>query len=200
MPRDQMIEMLWPDEPPAKSQRRFSVALSTARAVLDPEKREASDHYLTADANTVALRTENLQLDVADFLALTDEAEQLRRGGDLVLARAEMERASGLYRGQFLEDDLYEEWSVAMRELCRLRFLDLSRHLARLYEGDGDLERATSQWLRIIESDPYDEEAHLGVVRLLTASRRHGEARRAYRRYAGQMAELGIEAAAFPSP
>ncbi len=50
----------------------------------------------------------------------------------LLLARQEMERAAALCRGQFLEEHLSEDWSVAMRERCRLRFVDLSRHLARL--------------------------------------------------------------------
>ncbi len=199
MGREQMIEMLWPGESSEKSQRRFSVALSTARSVLDPDKREASDYYIAADPSSVALRVENLRLDVAEFLDITDEAEQLLRGGDADLARQEMERAAALYRGQFLEEDLYQDWSVGMREQCRLRYVDLSRHLARLYHAEGDVDRAISQWLRIIERDPYDEEAHLAVVRLLTERRRHGEARRAYRRYAAQMAELGIEAATFPS-
>ncbi len=197
--RDQMIEALWPDEPIAKSQRKFSVALSTARSVLDPDKREAGDHYIVADQSSVGLRVENLRLDVEEFLAGSEEAEQLLRSGDTALALQEMERSAAIYRGQFLEEDLYEDWSIAMREQCRLRFVDLSRNLARLYRADGDIDRATSQWLRIIERDPYDEEAHLSVVELLSAKRRHGEARRAYRRYAAQMAELGIEAAAFPA-
>jgi DNA-binding SARP family transcriptional activator len=52
--------------------------------------------------------------------------------------------------------------------------------------------------LRILDVDPYDEEAHLDLVRALIAQRRHGEARRAYRTYCAKLAELDLEPAPFP--
>ena len=52
--------------------------------------------------------------------------------------------------------------------------------------------------LRILDVDPYDEDAHLDMIRSLTAQRRHGEARRAYRTYCTRLAELELEPAPFP--
>lgn len=39
--RDALIEALWPEQDPSRTPNRLSVALSTARAVLDPERRFA---------------------------------------------------------------------------------------------------------------------------------------------------------------
>ena len=50
----------------------------------------------------------------------------------------------------------------------------------------------------MLARDPYDERAHLQLVRALSAAGRHGEARRMYRAYSGRMAEIAVEAAAFP--
>ena len=52
--------------------------------------------------------------------------------------------------------------------------------------------------LRILETDRYDEEAHLGLVRTLAADGRHGEAHRHYLNYRRAMDELGVEPAPFP--
>ena len=47
--------------------------------------------------------------------------------------------------------------------------------------------------MRILDVDPYDEDAHLGMIRSLLAQRRHGEARRAYRAYCARLAELDLD-------
>lgn len=52
-----------------------------------------------------------------------------------------------------------------------------------------------SRWLRVLERDPYDEAAHLALVASLSAASRHGDARRAYRRYSERMREIGVEPA-----
>jgi DNA-binding SARP family transcriptional activator len=53
--------------------------------------------------------------------------------------------------------------------------------------------------LRILELDPYDEDAHLGLVSALVAAGRHGDARRQHRFYATRMEEIGVEAVPFPT-
>lgn len=185
--RDQLVDLLWPDVQPEKAQRKLSVALSTARSVLDPDKAQSSDHFIGADSSTVWVERDNMRTDVGLFLDLTDRGEDAET--------SELERALSLYRGPYLEDDPYEDWTIGMREHCRVRQVDVCRSLARRYEHAGATDRALVQWLGIVDRDPYDEAAHLAIVRLLSGQRRHGEARRAYRRYAGRMAELDIEAA-----
>jgi DNA-binding SARP family transcriptional activator len=50
----------------------------------------------------------------------------------------------------------------------------------------------------VLERDPYDEPAHLGLVATHEAAGRHGEARRCFRAYCARMDEIGIESASFP--
>ena len=57
---------------------------------------------------------------------------------------------------------------------------------------------APKYFLRIIERDRYDEQAHLGLVCALAAAGAHGDARRAYRSYLSAMQELGSEPASYP--
>lgn len=51
----------------------------------------------------------------------------------------------------------------------------------------------------MLELDPFDEAANLGLVAALAKAGRHGEARRAYNGYTARMKEIGVEPAPTPS-
>jgi DNA-binding SARP family transcriptional activator len=110
-PRECLLEALWPEEDPRRTRPRLSVALSTVRAVLDPDRRLEAEHYVAATRETVALDTSRLMLDLEAFLARADAALALVRRG-AVGAVAELEVAEAAYGGDFLEEDLYEEWAI----------------------------------------------------------------------------------------
>src|SRR5204862_6963790 len=57
--RELLIDLLWPGEDPAQVGNRLSVALSTVRATLDPDKRYPADHFVDASGGAFALRLEN---------------------------------------------------------------------------------------------------------------------------------------------
>jgi DNA-binding SARP family transcriptional activator len=75
---------------------------------------------------------------------------------------------------------------------------DVLRALAGEAAAAGDDATAIRCHLQALERDPYDEGVHLGLVRLLADTGRHGEAHRRYLVYAAAMRELGSEPAAFP--
>lgn len=87
-----------------------------------------------------------------------------------------------------------------LREGARSTYVTAARELARMACESGDSQACIDHRLRILERDPYDEEAHLGIVATLSGIGRHGEARRFYRRYVARMEELGVEPAPMPRP
>jgi DNA-binding SARP family transcriptional activator len=197
--REFLMEALWPDEDPEKLANRLSVALTTVRTVLDPAHRNDPDHFIAGDGDTVALNAARLSIDVDRFLADGRAALDLLRAGREEEASPILARAEATYTGDFLEEDAYEDWSVPTREEARLTYVSVARALARMAAGSGDQEAAVRYYLRILERDAYDEDAHLGVVSSLGGAARHGEARRWYRTYVSKMEELGVEAAPFPA-
>ena len=74
----------------------------------------------------------------------------------------------------------------------------MARALAEDAAARGDTDAATRFYLRLLERDPYDEPAHLGLVGALEAAGRHGEARRCFRAYCARMDAIGVESAPFP--
>jgi DNA-binding SARP family transcriptional activator len=196
--REQILEVLWPDEDPSRTMNRLSVALSTLRSVLDPDHNHGPDHYLRADGDTVALDLSRLDVDIERFLA--DAAGGLKLARERApTAKARLERAELAYTGDLFEDDPYPDWAVDLREEARLAYLEVVRKLAELAQTSHDGAARSRYLLRLIERDPFDEQAHLDLVRLLAGSGRHGEARRRYRLYCRRMEEIEVEAAPYPA-
>jgi DNA-binding SARP family transcriptional activator len=198
-PRDVLTEALWPGDDPEQLRQRLSVALATVRRVLDPERLFAPDHYVRADGDALVLELSRLPVDVERFLALADAGFSLRREGRAAEAVELFEAAEQSYAGDFLEEDLYEDWAGPLREEARASYLAVTRVLAETAAAAGDHDVTVRYLLRMLERDPYDEGVHLFLVSTLSGAGHHGEARRRYLVYAGRMEEIGVEPAPFPA-
>jgi DNA-binding SARP family transcriptional activator len=197
--RDQLMDALWPDEPPALVTRRLSVALATARAVLDPEHRYPADHFLISEKDAIRLDLANVQVDVDCFLRQAAIGLDLHRAGRLAEATDALREAEAAYGGDFLEEDRYEDWAAPMREEARAAYHTVATTLAEIASRSGERAAAVRHYLRVLESDEYNERAHLGLVAALDQDGRRGEARRAYRGYTERMAQIDVPVAPFPS-
>lgn len=184
--RDVLLEALWPDEDPGKTRNRLSVALNVLRGVLDPEGRFDADRFVVSDRDGLRLDLTRVDVDVEVFLAKAKGAFEAARTGTAD-ARALLEEAEAAYGGEFLEEDAFADWATPLRERVRSAYVDLLRALART-EQESDRFH-----LRLLAVDPFDEDVHLDLVRMLSSTGRHGEARRAHRRYVTKMAEIGVE-------
>ncbi|TDC35079.1 tetratricopeptide repeat protein [Kribbella albertanoniae] len=188
--RVQLLDLLWPDQDESVASPRLSVALSTVRSVLDPEKKYPPDRFIGADRATIWLDGDQTAVDVEHFLR---DARNGLNASDLRLLRA----AEAAYSGDFLEEDVYADWAAGMREEARALYVRVARVLAE--RGRRDPDATAGYLLRILQRDQYDERAHLGLVSAFQASGAHGEARRAYRTYVQRMGELEVEPAAYPA-
>jgi DNA-binding SARP family transcriptional activator len=198
-PRDLLMEALWPEQDPSKLGNRLSVALATARAVLDPSKRHPTDYFIVADKDSMRLDLEHVAVDVEDFIRRAREGLTLDRERRTEEAMAVLAEAEALYAGDFLEEDIYEDWAADLREEARASYIAVARRLAERSLESGDQDAAVRYYLRILDKDFWDEEAHLKVVATLERAGRHGEARRRYHAYASRMGELDLPVSPFPA-
>ena len=198
VPREFLMEALWPDEDPARLNNRLSVALTTVRSILDPDRRSPPERYIQADKDSVMLDSQDVEVDVERFRA--DASRGLRlQSQDPEAAERFLAAAESAYIGDFLEENAYDDWAAPLREEARATYISVARALAGIAVSRRDHDAAVRYLLRIVERDQYDEEAHLGLVAVLASSGSHGEARRHYRTYRARMEELGVEPAPFPS-
>jgi ATP/maltotriose-dependent transcriptional regulator MalT/DNA-binding SARP family transcriptional activator len=197
--RDALIEAMWPEEDPALCANRLSVALSTLRGVLDPQRSFDADHFVVSNAGAVSLDLDHVAVDLEAFLREAAAGLALHDEGLAEEAHGRLSAAEAAYAGDLLEEDLYEDWAVAAREQARDTYVRVARRLAADAQAAGDHDGAVRFLLRVLERDAYDEEAHLALVLALVEAGRHGEARRAFRVYRGRMDEVGVEPASFPA-
>jgi ATP/maltotriose-dependent transcriptional regulator MalT/DNA-binding SARP family transcriptional activator len=198
--REALVELLWPDDDASRGSSRLSVALSTLRSVLDPDKRHQPDDLVASDRETIRLCLDRVGVDVEEFFENADVGLGMQAEGRFTTAREHLVAAERAYEGDFLEEDAFDDWAVAPREEARTSYVVVARALAEGAAAASDYDAAVRYFLRILERDPYDEQAHLGLVRAFAGAGRHGEARRAYRGYCARMDELGVEPAVFPAP
>ncbi len=199
VPREQVMEWLWPDDPAGPALRkRLNVQTSTLRSILDPDRVQPADHFVVSADGALRIDTEHLQVDVEGFLRAAAEGERLRRAGRMGEALACWEAAEAAYVGDFLAEDAYADWAVSLREEARLAYGQVTSGLAAVATAEGAHDVAARYLLRLLERDPYDEPSHLALVTALVAAGRHGDARRRYLLYGVRMRELGVEPAAYP--
>jgi tetratricopeptide (TPR) repeat protein len=179
-----------PAGPPAVGGTVHCALRARSRPAADP------DHYVLADRSGVALETGSLTIDLELFLAEVSHGLALRDVGRCDDARSVLATAESRYTGDFLENEPYEDWSVAAREEARAAYLRTVRTLAELSRHSGRVDDAVHYLLRVIDKDPYDEAGHRELVATLATAGRHGESRRARARYVAAMHDIGVD----PSP
>ncbi len=180
VPREQLMEVLWPDEDPTRTARRLSVMISTARNVLDPDRSADPVGWIAADRDAVWLALPAAAIDIERFMAGAVDGLDAS-ATDPMRAQRALEQAEAAYRGDFLEDDPYADWAVPLREEAKATYLRVALALARLWSDHGDAEAAIRYLRRALEREPYDEHAHLLLATQLVAAGRPAEARRTYR-------------------
>ena len=136
--REQVMDLLWPDEPPGDAAPKLHKAAHYARKAC------GRDAVVLRNDIVMLFPAADVIVDVAVFDQLSRRAVA---DGDPAAARAAIAR----YSGELLPDDRYEEWAADRRELLRLRHLNLLR-IAR-------------QWLDVSELEPGDEDAHVELMR-----------------------------------
>lgn len=187
--RDTIAGLLWPDFPERAALGNLRWALSSLRASLEarPYIGESAlhPHLLICRESLQFNNASDFWLDVAAFKDISSKE----------IAIAEMEHpavidhlmnAVALYRGNFLEgfslpdSAPFEEWMLLQREqLARLYLRNLCL-LADYYESCGDYEKAQKYVWRQVELEPWQEEAHQQLMRLLVLSGRRSEAMNRY--------------------
>jgi predicted ATPase len=127
---------------------------------------------------TVQLAPGSYYLDVDEFTALVAacQAHRHRKIAHCATCHARLRRAADLYRGDFLAGFLpedaepFDEWLILTRERLRRQALAVFAHLARYYEARPDPSLALPYAYRQIAIEPWREDAHRQVMRLLATT------------------------------
>jgi predicted ATPase/DNA-binding SARP family transcriptional activator len=186
--REQLRELLWPDE--ARAGRKLNDTVHLLRRLLDGPDDAAGKIHLVGDV--LVLEPAGGRQSDPDWLdALTFErtARIALDGTDRDACRA----ALAHYGGAYLPEEPYADWVVARRERLRELYLETLRHLAGLCGQVSDLAEAERCLSLLLVEDPCHEDAAAELMGMLASAGRRTEALRVYQTLAAALdADLGL--------
>ncbi len=181
IPKDILVEAVWPDHPPENSLRNFKVTLHRLRKMLEPDLEPArGSSYIHLKDSLVSLDKYLCQVDTEALHRLCKRARRIDAGVDTRELEAMRREASALYRGDFLPEEPYLTWAEMKRTTLRQAFIQLMYDLARRLEAQQAFTGARRCYRQIIDLDPTQEKAQRHLMRLLDAAGRPREALQLY--------------------
>ncbi len=165
--KDALIEMLWPDGDPRTGAISLKVAAHKLRITLDPDKENGDEGtWIVAQDGTYRLNpAADIWIDTEAFREHYERGRALESQRQLADARNEFEQAEALYRSDYLEEDLYDEWTVVRREELRDLYLDSLQRLAHLALKDQAHADVIRYCHKIVLADPCREDAYRMLMR-----------------------------------
>lgn len=146
-PKDEFIEVIWPDAELAQGDLNFHRTLGGLRTTLEPGKTSGSGGGVLFANGRYRLSPSVVGwLDVAEFEKRLLNASQ---ASDDAAAIRGLEAARSLYRGDYLDDcPLYGDsgYVEERRGFLRGRLTDALVDLARRYESRGDVTLAAARF------------------------------------------------------
>ena len=159
--RDVLLEVLWPETAPGIANNRLKVALHHLRqtfALAVPQRGEPI--VLFQDGHYLINPEVHVWTDVDAFRENWQAGLRLERSGALARAIPFYQQAVKLYHSDFLEEDLFEEWTLALREELKDTYLTALDKLSHYWFQAGQLERAIEGWKKIVATDAWREDAY----------------------------------------
>src|SRR5215211_7652148 len=176
LPRDEAYELFWPRSDPEAAASTLRGTVFAIRRLLEPGV-DARESIVVIDPDMIGIRREaDVWLDADAFEQLVAEARRTPDAADL------LEEADRLYAGDYLPDDLYDDWATQRREALRNLWSELQFDLSRSREQRGDVSGAVLALQRLLERDRCDERAARELMLLLARHGRRSEALRVHQR------------------
>lgn len=178
LPRDVLMDAFWPDAEPEAARNSLNVALHGLRQAL-----RAADDLPVVIFQDGAYRLHpelQLWLDSDEFERRVIAGRRFEAAGQIAAAAAAYEVATGLYQGDFMADDPYDEWPVITRERLRIAYLDTLDRLSQIYFSQGQYGSCASLCQHMLTQDNCREDAHCRLMRCYSRQGQHYLALRQY--------------------
>ena len=189
VPTDRLADLLWGDARPKNVAGSLQTFVSVLRRRLSADADRARELVVTEpEAYRFAAELVALDLDCFDQLLERSARESTHR------ARAALEQALDLVRGDVLEDEPYTTWALDLRGSYQGRVLGARLDAADAALAEMDFAAALAHAEAAAALDGFSERAHRSQLLTLYALGRTHEALARYRNYRTRLGEeLGLE-------
>jgi LuxR family maltose regulon positive regulatory protein len=181
IPKEIIIDELWPEESPRVAERNFKTTLQRLRKSLEPViHKDFGSSYIHLHDNIVSLDAELCHVDADRFLSLLKIAEEKQKKGDGKEVLPFYTEALEIYKGDFLPEELYAPWPDKKREELKAKYMELLNKTAKLHEKQGSLKKAMDCYKKAIQVDPLIEESYQKLMTFYSNKGMYNEALRIY--------------------
>ena len=196
VPRDELAELLWGDEPPATWEKALRVLMTKLRALLEECGIDGSTALTSAFGCYALTLPAGTWIDVEAAADTLERAERALAAGDLGEAHSEGSLAAELARRSFLpgQDGSWVEGRRRDQHELLVRSLEC---LNEASFGAEDFAEAARHAEEVVELEPYRESGYRLLMEAHAAAGNRAEALRAYERCRRLLAD---ELGAYPSP
>ena len=168
--KDVLVEMLWPNCNPEVGSNNLKSAIYALRQVLrqgglNYDNKTNYPFVQFSEARYILSPELELWVDVDDFEHMWKAGQRLEKQGDLEGAAKQYQLADELYRGDYLEDEPYTEWTLLRREALKDVYLAILGKLTSISFRASDCDNCITYSQKILAKDSCHEEAYRWLIR-----------------------------------
>ncbi len=168
VPKEVLMEVFWPDQEATNARNNLNVAVYSIRRAFRKVRR--GFFHIVFQNGAYLLNPEvEVWIDTEAFLSAVREGRQREASGQIEAAMAAYRKAVELYRGDFLPEDIYEDWTAELREEYRNHQRELLDRLGSHYLQAGDVDSCLRVSRRLVAMEPCEEAAHERLMRCYVA-------------------------------
>ena len=170
LPKDIFMEAFWSDYPVQQAANSFRVAVHELRQRLNPQHVDGQDHeYILTDGSNYSINLDApLWVDFQEFEAHWRAGRALEKSDRSSEAVAEYKEAERLYQGDFLEEDIYEDWTLLKREALVDIHLSILGKISSFFLRNADYDSCIEFSQKILARDRCREDAYQYIIRCYT--------------------------------
>ena len=195
--QDHLMGWLWPRSNLKKARWSLNSAIHGLRKLLGGCSSSLGNCVTLEDGYYRLSPSIRVVTDVDELDECYEKGRRLEREGRMPEAAAEYEKAIELYRGDYLIEDLYDDWTMVERERLANAYLDMLGRLAMHYMETGQYQESIRNCYRVLEKDRCHEDSYRLLMRCYA---RLGLRGRALHQYRMCKQILGQEYGTSPSP
>jgi two-component SAPR family response regulator len=180
--KESIAEYLWPECNLKASNNNLKVAIHSLRKILNRFLQQTENFSsIRFTYGCYELNPEiEIQTDIEQFEHHWGAGKRLEKAGNLTAAIKEFEAAEMLYKGDYLEDELYDDRTLIRREMLKDIYLIILGKLADYSLDMREYEESIIYCQKIIAKDNCREDAYRRLMRCYS---RLGSKNRAIRWY-----------------
>ena len=168
--REIIMDKFWPNVSPKDARNSLNGIIHKIRGMLkclDPNH----DYILFKEEKYLLNPDLSINLDYESFLSCFRTGQQIERQHGLEKAIQYYEEATRFYKGDFLEENIYDEWTYSERESFKQKYLHAMDRLSAFYVLNEKFLLAQQYCRKMLDKDDCLEAIHR---RLMTCFYKNG--------------------------